>query len=103
MKRTRRRWYANQPPVLGLLAAAPFVTFFIAQSPHLVHHLFDSDDQRTACPFEVTADHAQGPLTEPILVLPDWLEAPAWVSPAPALDGQVSPSRQARAPPLLAA
>jgi len=86
-------------PVLGLLAAACFLAFTVAQAPHLVHHAFEPS--KTDCAFASAGDRAQEFAAETAtLILP-----PAAEPGGPVIDQSppASPalaSADARAPPL---
>ena len=47
----------------GLLTAGLFLAYLIALSPHLVHHFFDEDQGRPACP--LLAQSQQTPELQP--------------------------------------
>jgi hypothetical protein len=88
---------------LGFLTAGFFLAFLITLPPHLVHHLFEEDHGRPACPH--LAHGQQTPAVEPELFTP---APPGPTEPAqallprvflPLLDLAVSPSR---APPRFA-
>ena len=58
--------------LLSALAACLFAGYVVALTPHLVHHLFDSDGGQAACPLFALSDHtpqARGD-TVPALTLP---------------------------------
>jgi hypothetical protein len=45
-----RPWGAWRLTALASLTAGLFVTYLVALSPHLVHHLFDENQGHPACP-----------------------------------------------------
>jgi hypothetical protein len=90
-------------PVFGLLAAGLFLALLVGQSPHLVHHLFETGQIQTDCTFASTGERTQWIPAEIVTLIPTPVvegagcgaDHSALPSPAPA------PS-DARAPPLLA-
>ena len=86
-----------------LLAALLFSGWVVAQSPHLVHHLFEGERAQTECLLGASSDRLTG-LSADVVVLT--VEG-AW---APAVEGSyptAPPARalsaaDARAPPLIA-
>ncbi len=90
-------------PLLRLLAASCFLAFLVAQSPHLVHHLFEPVQNQGDCAFASAAERAQGLTGDvvPLISAPE-LEIGGPFSDHQAYLGATLTVGGARAPPLLA-
>lgn len=94
-------WAISFRSPLGLLAAACFLAFTVAQAPHLVHHLFEPS--KTDCTFASTGDRVEEFATETAtLILPPAAEPGGLVIDQSPHASLALTSADARAPPLLA-
>ena len=85
---------------LGALAAVALLWFLAAQSPHLVHHVFEPDEVQDECPLAWGADRHELATAGAGGEAPVHLVAaqPAPLLPPPLVDPAHAPSL-ARAPP----
>lgn len=92
-----RRWRIG-----SLLAVVLFLGYLVALPPHLVHHAFDEDPGRPACPHLALSQQETALQSDvPTLAPPVGSEGssmPAARDPVPASDPGIAPSR---APPCL--
>ena len=85
----------------GALTGALFVTYLVALSPHLVHHLFDEDHGRPACPH--LAQSQQTPELQPDppqLIPPIQIATVQVLSPGVSLPSPALALSNSRAPPF---
>jgi hypothetical protein len=90
-------------PLTPLLAALLFLGWVVAQSPHLVHHLFEEERAETECLLAASSERLTGlPPAVVVLTVEDVftgaLEAPSPTAPPTRPFSSVD----ARAPPLIA-
>jgi len=89
--------------LLRLLAASCFLAFLLAQSPHLIHHLFEPGQNQDDCAFASAAERAQGLADAVVSLIPaPETEIGGWVADRPELPSAALTLADARAPPLLA-
>lgn len=55
---------------VGALTAGLFLAYLITLPPHLVHHLFDEDQGRAACPYFAQSQHSPELRTDPPTLTP---------------------------------
>lgn len=100
---TRFRSRLRVLAVLRLLTAGYFLAFVVAQSPHLVHHLFRSAQKQADCPFASAAERTEE-VTADVFTLIPWLgpETERWVFCRSHLGSLALVPARARPPPLVA-
>jgi hypothetical protein len=89
-------------PTLGLLAAGLLLAFLLGQSPHLVHHLFETGQIQTDCTFASTGERTQGLPADVVTLVPvHQIGAGGFAATQPVSPDFAPSPFQARAPPLL--
>ena len=84
----------------GALTAGLFLTYLIALPPHLVHHFFDEDQGRQACPLLAQSQHIPELQTDlPALIPPVPTESLHSLFPGASLPSPNLTPSQSRAPP----
>ncbi len=86
--------------LLGALTAALFAAYLVALPPHLVHHLFDENHGRPACPHLTQSQHTPELQPDPPTLTPPVQIATVQVlSPGVSLPSANLPLSRPRAPP----